>query len=164
MVVELKGEKRELSKEEIKQIIPYEDPFLFIDKVISLSKGSITAVKELKGNEDFFKGHFAGFPIMPGALTIEGIGQAATLLVRNNIQNHDEKDILAYKLKDAEFIAPVLPPAQLKFEVDLIAQDEKGAVLKGKAFVKGNLVAEALLMLAIVNKSDFRSKYRTLEK
>lgn len=164
MVVELKGEKRELSKEQIKQIIPYEDPFLFIDKVTSLSKDKIEAVKELTGDEYFFKGHFIGFPLMPGALTIEGIGQAATLLVRNNMQNHDEKDILAYKLKDVKFIAPVIPPALLKFEASLIAQDEKGAVLEGKAFVKENLVAECLLMLAIVNKSDFRTKHRTLEK
>ena len=73
MVVELKGEKRELSKEEIKQIIPYEDPFLFIDKVTSLGKDRITAVKELSGDENFFKGHFTGFPLMPGALTIEEI-------------------------------------------------------------------------------------------
>ena len=164
MVVELKDEKRELSKEQIKHIIPYEDPFLFIDKVTSLSKDKIEAVKELKGDENFFKGHFTGFPLMPGVLTIEGIGQAATLLVRSNMQNHHEKDILAYKLKDVKFIAPVIPPAQLKFEAILIAQDEKGAVLKGKAFVKNNLVAECLLMLAIVNKSDFRAKHRTLEK
>ena len=160
MVVELKGEKRELNKEEIKQIIPYEDPFLFIDKVTSLGKDRIEAVKDLTGSEDFFKGHFTGFPLMPGALTVEGIGQAATLLVRSNIQNHDDKDILAYKLKDVKFIAPVIPPAQLKFDVLLIAQDEKGAVLEGKAFVKENLVAECLLMLAIVDKSDFRSRHK----
>jgi len=159
MVVELKDEKRELSKEEIKQIIQYKDPFLFIDKVTSLSKDKIIAVKDLTGDEDFFKGHFKDFPIMPGALTVEGMGQAATLLARSNIPNHQEKDVLAYRLKEVKFMAPVLPPAEVRFELDLIAQDERGAVLQGKAFVKETLVAEALLMLAIVNKADFRAKY-----
>ncbi|MBI2646966.1 beta-hydroxyacyl-ACP dehydratase [Candidatus Woesearchaeota archaeon] len=144
---------------DIKKIIPYDEPFLFLDKVISLTNNKIIATKYLSGNEDFFKGHFVDFPIMPGALTVEGIGQAATLLVRSNIANHQEKDILAYKLKEVKFIAPIFPGDQIKFEIDLIAQDERGAILKGKASVEDVLVAEALLMVAIVNKAEFRAKY-----
>lgn len=155
---ELKNEKGEIDTDGIKKIIPYNEHFLFIDRVLTLASNKIVAVKELSGKEDFFKGHFAGFPIMPGALTIEGMGQAATLLARSNIPNHQEKDILAYRIKDAKFIAPVFPPAKIKFEIDLIAQDERGAILQGKVFLKDNLVAEALLMLAIVNKADFRVK------
>ena len=156
---ELKNQKGEIDTENIKKIIPYDKPFLFIDKVISLSNNRIVAVKELTGKEYFFKGHFVGFPIMPGALTVEGMGQAATLLVRSNIPNHKEKDILAYKLKEVKFMAPILPGDQVRFELDLVAQDERGAILQGKVFVKENLVAEALLMLAIVNKAEFRAKY-----
>ena len=156
---ELKDGKGEINTEGIKKIIPYDKPFLFIDKVLSLGNNRLVAIKDLTGKEDFFKGHFVDFPIMPGALTVEGMGQAATLLVRNNMPNHHEKDVLAYKLKEVKFMAPILPPEQVRFEIDLIAQDEKGAILQGKTFIKENLVAEALLMLAIVNKSEFRAKY-----
>ena len=156
---ELKNEKGEIDVEGIKKIIPYGEPFLFIDKVLSLSNNRIVAIKDLTGKEEFFKGHFVDFPIMPGALTVEGMGQTATLLIRGNIPNHQEKDILAYKLKEVKFMAPILPPAQVTFEVDLIAQDERGAILQGKAFAKENLVAEVLFMLAIVNKTEFRAKY-----
>ncbi|MBI2656796.1 3-hydroxyacyl-[acyl-carrier-protein] dehydratase FabZ [Candidatus Woesearchaeota archaeon] len=156
---ELKNENGEIDAEGIKKIVPYDKPFLFIDRVISLSSNRIIALKELTGKEDFFKGHFVGFPIMPGALTVEGIGQASTLLVRSNIPNHQEKDVLAYKLKEVKFMAPILPGSEIRFEIDLIAQDERGAILQGKAFVKDSVVAEALLMLAIVNKAEFRAKY-----
>ena len=156
---ELKNAKGEIDAEDIKKIIPYDEPFLFIDRVLSLSNNRITAVKELTGKEDFFRGHFVDFPIMPGALTVEGMGQAATLLARSNIANHKEKDVLAYKLKEVKFMAPILPGDEVRFEIDLIAQDERGAILQAKAFVKENLVAEALLMLAIVNKAEFRAKY-----
>ena len=156
---ELKNTKGEIDTEDIKKIIPYDEPFLFIDRVLSLSNNRIVAVKELTGKEDFFRGHFVDFPIMPGALTVEGMGQAATLLARNNIPNHKEKDVLAYKLKEVRFMAPILPGDQVRFEIDLIAQDERGAILQAKAFVKENLVAEALLMLAIVDKAEFRAKY-----
>jgi len=157
---ELKNDKGEIDTEGITKIIPYDKPFLFVDKVLSLNNNRIVAIKDLTGKEDFFKGHFVDFPIMPGALTVEGMGQAATLLVRSNITNHQEKDILAYKLKEVKFMAPILPPAQIRFEVDLIAQDERGAILQGKSFVKDNLMAEALFMVAIVNKADFRGKYK----
>jgi len=156
---ELKDGKGEIDAKGIKKIIPYDEHFLFIDKVLSLSNNRIVAVKSLSGKEDFFKGHFVGFPIMPGALTLEGMGQAGTLLARSNIPNHQEKDVLAYKFKDIKFMAPVLPHDQIRFEVDLIAQDERGAILQGKAFVKDTLVAEALLMLAIVNRVEFRAKF-----
>ena len=155
----LKSMKGELNVQDIKKIIPYDAPFLFIDKVISLNNAKIVAVKQLSAQEDFFKGHFVGFPIMPGALTVEGMGQAATLLARYNISNHLEKDILAYKLKDVSFIAPILPGSEVRFEIESIAQDERGAVMRGMAFVKEAMVAEAYFMLAIVNKSDFRAKY-----
>ncbi|MBI2650080.1 beta-hydroxyacyl-ACP dehydratase [Candidatus Woesearchaeota archaeon] len=156
---EFKDSKGEIDKDGIKKIIPYQEPFLFIDKVLSLSNNRIVAIKDITGDEDLFKGHFVDFPIMPGALTVEGMGQAATLLARSNILNHYEKDVLAFKLKEVKFMAPIIPPAQLRFEIDLIAQDERGAILQGKAFIKEDLVAEALLMLAIVNKAEFRAKY-----
>ena len=154
----LKDSKGEIDVEGIKKLIPYDEPFLFIDKVIVLTDNRIVAAKHLSGKEDFFKGHFVGFPIMPGALTVEGMGQAATLLVRSNIPNHQEKDVLAYKLKEVKFMAPIFPGSDVRFEIDMIAQDDRGAILQGKAFAKESLVAEALFMVAIVNKADFRVK------
>ena len=159
-VNELKNAKGEIDTAGIMNIIPYKPPFLFIDKITSLASNKVVALKEFTGKEDFYKGHFVDFPITPGALTVEGMGQAATLLARSNIPNHQEKDVLAYKMKEVKFIAPILPPAQVRFEIKLIAQDEKSSIMKGNAFLKDNLVAEALLMLAIVDKEEFRAKYR----
>lgn len=156
---EFANDKGEIEAEGIMKIIPYNEHFLLIDKVVKLTANKIIAIKHLTGKEDFLKGHFVGFPIMPGALTVEGIGQAATLLARSNIPNHQEKDVLAYKLKEVKFSAPILPGDEVKYEIDLIAQDERGAILQGKAFVKETLVAEALIMLAIVNKAEFRAKF-----
>ena len=156
---DFRNSRGEIEKENIMKIIPYNEHFLMIDKVITLTNKKIVAIKDVTGKEDYLKGHFVDFPIMPGALTVEGLGQAATLLARTNIPNHQEKDVLAYKLKDVKFSAPILPGHEAKYEVDLIGQDERGAVMQGKVFVKDNLVAEAFLTLAIVNKNDFRSKF-----
>ena len=56
--------------------------FSFIDKISEVEKGqSITAFFTLKGNEEFLKDHFEGFPVMPGVLLLESLKQAASLLL-----------------------------------------------------------------------------------
>jgi len=156
---DLKDENGHLDSNAIKQIIPYDYPFLMIDKVISLDKNKIVAIKNTSANEWFFKGHFAGFPIMPGALIVEGLGQAATLLIRYNLENHHEKEVLAYKIKEAKFSAPTFPGDQIKYEAVLMGQDERGAMMQGKAIVNEKIVTEAMLVLAVVDRKEFRSKY-----
>ena len=161
VIDELKDGDGCLDLDSIKKIIPYEKPFIFLDKVLNLEKNRIVAVKEAKPDEEFFKGHFVDFPIMPGALIIEGLGQAGTLLVRYNLANHKDKDVLAYKIKDAEFKAPVFPGMQIKYDVNLIASDERGGVMTGKVFCDGKLMAEASFIVAVVDKKEFRSKYNS---
>lgn len=155
---ELKNDKGEIDSNAIKQIIPYERPFLMIDRVLSLEKNKIVAIKNTTANEEFFKGHFAGFPIMPGALMVEGMGQAATLLIRYNLDNHWEKEALAYKIKEAKFSSPSFPGDTLRYEVALLGQDERGGLMSAKAFVGDALVAEAQMMIAVVDRKEFRAK------
>ena len=154
-----KDDKGEISRENIKQIIPYDDDFLFIDRVLKLDKKNIVAVKEVKADEPYFKGHFKGFPIMPGALIVEGLGQAATLLVRHNIANHEEKDILAYKIRSAKFFRPTFPGQTLRFEAKLFFMFKKIAFVNGNVFRNGKIAAKVNMVLAIVDKKSFRERY-----
>ena len=161
---DLKDEKGQLDMNSIKQIIPYEYPFLMIDKVLSLDKNKIVAIKNVSADEWFIKGHFSGFPIMPGALIVEGMGQAATLLVRYNLEDHHLKDVLAYRIKEAKFSAPAFPGDQLKYEVALMGQDERGALLQVKAIKEEKVIAESTLMLAVVDRKEFRSQHSAAYK
>jgi 3-hydroxyacyl-[acyl-carrier-protein] dehydratase len=95
---------------------------------------------------------------MPGALIIEGMGQAATLLLRYNLENHYEKEVLAYKIKEAKFSAPSFPGDQIKYEVTMLGKDDRGALMSGKAIVDEKVIAEATMMLAVVDRREFRSK------
>lgn len=149
----------EISRENIKRIMPYGDEFLFIDRVLKLDRRNIVAVKEVKADEQYFKGHFKGFPIMPGALIVEGIGQAATLLVRYNLPNHEEKDILAYKIRSAKFFRPTFPGQVLRFEAKLIFMFKKIAFVNGSVFRNDKIAAKVKMVLAIVDKKSFRERY-----
>ena len=161
---DLKDEKGCLDSNAIKQIIPYEYPFLMIDRVLILDKNKITALKNITADEWFFKGHFSGFPIMPGALIVEGLGQAATLLVRYNLEEHHTKDVLAFRIKEAKFSAPAFPGDQLKYEIALMGQDERGALLQCKVLKEDKVIAESTLMLAVVNRKEFRAQHSAAYK
>lgn len=158
-----KDSNGEIDRDNIKKIIPYDDPFLMIDRVLKLDKKNIIAIKDVKKEEDYFKGHFKNFPIMPGALIVEGIGQAATMLVRYNIENQEEKDILAYKIRGAKFSRPVFPGDQIRYEIKLGLKFKKVAFVSGKVFVKDKQVSEAKIVLAIVDKKRFREKFSSKE-
>ncbi len=148
-----------ISRENIKKIIPYDDPFLLIDHISGLSKKKVVATKEVKADEYYLKGHFKDFPIMPGALIVEGLGQAATLLIRYNIPNHWEKDVLAYKIRGAKFFRPAFPGHTLTFKAKLILMFKKIAFVNGEVFRNEKLVSKVKMVLAIVDKKQFRERY-----
>lgn len=63
------------------ELLPQRYPLLLIDRVIAYDPDkSITAIKNVTYNEQFFQGHFPGHPIMPGVLIIEAMAQASGIL------------------------------------------------------------------------------------
>ena len=68
----------------VTRLVPQRRPMLMVDGVASFRDGShptLRAYRQVSGNEVFFDGHFPEFPVWPGALTMEGLGQTATILV-----------------------------------------------------------------------------------
>ena len=73
--------------EEVKKLVPQRYPFLFIDKVVELEEGKrVVCLKNVSGNEPFFAGHFPEYAIMPGALTLEALAQAAIILFKKSFK------------------------------------------------------------------------------
>ena len=64
----------------VEAFLPHRDPFLFIDEVIEVSNEKIVAKRFVSPEEEFFKGHFPDFPIMPGVLILEAMAQSCGLL------------------------------------------------------------------------------------
>ena len=71
-----------INSKEIHDLIPHRYPFLLIDKLTDITPGiSATGIKNVTFNENFFQGHFENKAVMPGALIIESLAQAAGSLV-----------------------------------------------------------------------------------
>ncbi len=143
-------EGEELDREAIMKILPHRDPFLFVDKIISLETGKhATGIKNVNINDYFFKGHFPGRPVMPGVLIIESMAQVGGVMMLSPEENRGK---IAYfmSIDNAKFRKPVVPGDKLILEVEAGKIKSRTGLVHGRALVDGRVVAEADLMFALV--------------
>jgi 3-hydroxyacyl-[acyl-carrier-protein] dehydratase len=145
----------QLDFEEIKKLIPQRFPFIMIDKILEIEPGKhATAVKNISGNDMVFLGHFPEKAIMPGALIIEAMAQAAIILfaTAGKGEQGDKKPLYFFGSVKARFIHPVVPGDQLKIRVENVKSLPSGAYVSGEAFVDDVKVSTAELVFSVKNE------------
>jgi len=149
------------SKDQVKKIIPYDDPFLWVDEIEKIEDDTIIGYKQTSPTDPYFKGHFTDFPIMPGVLVVEGLAQTGTLLLRERLgSGNQQKHILAYQVRSAMFYSPILPGDRIKYKVRLLGiYGSKIANFVGEAYVSDALKCELRFSAAILDKKEMKEKF-----
>ncbi len=108
-------------EQEVLDLIPQRDPFLFVDKILDATDSQIITQYQVTGEEDFFKGHFPNNPIMPGVLLQEAMFQSGALLMGKLDQSEGQKDNkktgVVTRVQDVKFKNFVKPGDLLEMEV-----------------------------------------------
>jgi UDP-3-O-[3-hydroxymyristoyl] N-acetylglucosamine deacetylase/3-hydroxyacyl-[acyl-carrier-protein] dehydratase len=138
----------------IERIMPHRYPFLLVDRILSLEPERVVGIKNVTINEPFFVGHFPGHPIMPAVLIVEAMAQCGGVLLLNRVERPKEKLVYFMGIDNAKFRKPVRPGDQLRFELTLLRLKQRICKMEGKAYVDGDLVAEAELLSSIVDRNS----------
>ena len=109
--------------ESIEQLIPHRPPFLFVDEIIAVGDDTMTTRRRVRPEEDFFKGHYPGNPIMPGVLICESVFQSGCAMVSRQMAATKD-DLARYtpvlaRISDVRFKSIVKPGDELIIDVRL---------------------------------------------
>lgn len=134
----------------VQEYLPHRYPMLLVDKVLSVDfeaeKGpTLTAIKNVSYNEDFFNGHFNGHPIMPGVLILESMAQASGLLGMVYLgAERTDKTIYYFAGSDkARFKRPIVPGDQITLESICVSRKRNLWKFQCRALVDGELACQA---------------------
>ena len=83
-----------MTSKEIIALLPYKEPFLFVDEVSDLSEEGIRGTYTFQEDALFYEGHFKDHPITPGVMLTETMAQIGLVclgiyLMRNKISKDD---------------------------------------------------------------------------
>jgi len=135
--------------DQIQEILPHRYPFLLVDRIVTLEEGKrAVGIKNVTANEPYFRGHFPGYPVMPGVLIIEAMAQVGAVVALKMPAFAGKIAFLA-GIDKARFRRQVVPGDQLRIEVEVLKLRGTFGKSYATAYVGEETVAEAELMFMI---------------
>lgn len=145
---------RSMNIQQIMDAIPHRFPFLLVDRIDVIEEGKLAIGRKcVTMNEQFFQGHFPGYPIMPGVLIIEAMAQTACALM---FSRPEMKGKLAFfmGIDEVKFRKPVTPGDVVEMHVEMLRTGSRAGKAKGIAKVGGDVATEATFSFAIADKNN----------
>lgn len=131
--------------------LPHGDPFRFISDVVEiLPQERGRAAWIVRGDEDFFRGHFPDQPLVPGVLLLEAMAQLSGLIGLHTPTQNGTTRAGRLVHADVRFEEPVQPPARVILESAVVRTLGALQQFEVSASVNGVRVARGTLTLAEV--------------
>lgn len=144
-----------LPLDELKELIPHREPFLFVDEIVEVVPGkSATGKKYFSGKEDFFKGHFPGLPILPGVIIVEMAAQVSAFMVLT-VPSLKSLFGLFTGIEKFKFIKKISSSTTLIVKSKILSLRHNFARSEARVFVGDELVAEGIISAMFIDKSAF---------
>lgn len=101
-----------MKSKDIIKLLPYQQPFLFVDELTTISSEGVTGNYTFKKGAYFYKGHFKNNPITPGVILTECMAQIGLVCLGIYILKDEFSEgnpQIALTSSQVDFFLPVLP-------------------------------------------------------
>ncbi len=106
----------------------------FVDRILECVPGeSVAALKAFALNEEFFQDHFPGKPVVPGAMILEGMIQAARRCLAALPGGHDQWTL--HEVENLRFSRFVVPGDTMRLEAAKDGEAEGRPWFRAQAFI-----------------------------
>ncbi|HAP56566.1 MAG: 3-hydroxyacyl-ACP dehydratase FabZ [Sphaerochaeta sp.] len=130
-------------------LIPHRDPFIFLDELLEVDEKHTVAKRVFTPDHFFFKGHFPGYPVVPGVILVETMAQCGGAgLVQAGLLPHGAFFVLA-TIDKAKFRNQVKPDDTAIIEVHNARVSQAMVRQSGTITVDGKVAAEAAWMCIV---------------
>jgi 3-hydroxyacyl-[acyl-carrier-protein] dehydratase len=149
--------KKTFSLAEIHALLPHRYPFALVDKIVDFVPGEkAVGIKNVTFNEQFFQGHFPGYPLMPGVLIVEAMAQVGGIVLTHLPEYQslpaDARGLFVFTgIDGVRFRRQVIPGDRLVMTAELLSfKRGRFAKMKAQAEVDGQVAADGELMFSLV--------------
>lgn len=133
--------------------------FILVDRIRALEPGkSIRAEKTLSPDEELFKDHFPGFPVVPGVLLTEMMAQAAGKCL--DAERRPRGKPMLAQIRSASFREWVRPGETAEIVATVLGSQNDVATARCHVEVSGRKVCSADLLFAFMPTESFSADWR----
>ena len=106
-----------MKSKDILEKLPYSEPFLFVEEILSVSTESITGAYTFNKDAYFYKGHFKNNPVTPGVILTECMAQIGLVCFGIFLLDKEyasENTNFALSSTEIDFYLPIFPGEKVK--------------------------------------------------
>ena len=126
--------------------------YRFVDKIVDMEVGkSIHCQYTWPENLEIFQDHFPDFPVVPGVLLTEMMGQSSALCIESD--QPELGSAMLIQIRKAIFYHWIKPGLLLDIHAEILSANPKLARIKAETKCEGKLMASVELLFSFADRN-----------